>query len=113
MSVLVAGASAAGPHVRNGVRLVVCDATCRAAPGGYAAGDVARWYRPGLGGHLRLENRTNVTAQAGAVAGSILGDERDRFVARYDQAGRAVAVLGWNMPEQARQHSRALDQGRT
>lgn len=124
---------------------VVCDAHCRAAPGVYAAGDLARWYHQELGTRLRLENRTNAVAQAGAVAANILGEdlpytpvpyfwtdqfdakiqvfgipaadaevtivegeEGDRFVARYDRAGRADAVLGWNMPKQARLHSRSF-----
>ncbi|GAA4873761.1 FAD-dependent oxidoreductase [Saccharopolyspora cebuensis] len=46
---------------------VVCDAHCRAAPGIYAVGDVARWRHEGLGGLVRLENRTNATEQAAAV----------------------------------------------
>ncbi|WP_329459105.1 NAD(P)/FAD-dependent oxidoreductase [Streptomyces sp. NBC_01497] len=128
---------------------VVCDAACRAAPGVYAVGDVARFHHDGLGRHLRLENRTNATAQAAVVAANILGDSLtyapvpyfwtdqfdakiqlygvpaagadvtvvegapyrgadDRFVARYEQGGRTVAVLGWNMPKQARLHSGSL-----
>lgn len=55
---------------------VVCDSRCRAAPGIYAAGDVARWHHEGLDVLLRLENRTNATEQAVAVAGNILGDDR-------------------------------------
>ncbi|MFJ8825272.1 NAD(P)/FAD-dependent oxidoreductase [Streptomyces sp. NPDC102467] len=35
------------------------------------------------------------------------GTEQGRFVAQYlDDEGRPVAVLGWNMPKQARQHRR-------
>lgn len=136
----------------SGLRLddgVVCDAACRAAPGVYAAGDVARFLHEGLGTHVRLENRTNAAAQAVAVAANILGDDHaytpvpyfwtdqfatkiqffgtpaagagvtvvegvadgaadQRFVARFENAGRVAAVLGWNMPKQARLHSRAL-----
>jgi NADPH-dependent 2,4-dienoyl-CoA reductase/sulfur reductase-like enzyme len=55
---------------------VVCDSRCRAAAGIYAAGDVARWHHEGLDVLLRLENRTNATEQAAAVAGNILGDDR-------------------------------------
>jgi NADPH-dependent 2,4-dienoyl-CoA reductase/sulfur reductase-like enzyme len=55
---------------------VVCDSRCRAADGIYAAGDVARWHHEGLDVLLRLENRTNATEQAVAVAGNILGDDR-------------------------------------
>ncbi|MGP2440415.1 NAD(P)/FAD-dependent oxidoreductase [Streptomyces sp. JW3] len=134
----------------SGLRLddgVVCDARCRAAAGIWAAGDTARWYHEELGTHVRLENRTNATTQAAAVAADILGaevaytptpyfwtdqfdvkiqvfgtptddaevtivegEEGGRFVARYDRGGRVSAVLGWNMPKQARLHSRSLGQ---
>ncbi|MFC4013852.1 NAD(P)/FAD-dependent oxidoreductase [Nonomuraea purpurea] len=52
---------------------VVCDSRCRAAPGVYAVGDVARWHHERLGGSVRLENRTNVVQQALAVADAIMG----------------------------------------
>ncbi|MDI3403327.1 NAD(P)/FAD-dependent oxidoreductase [Streptomyces cavernicola] len=55
---------------------LVCDARCRAAPGVYAVGDVARWHHEGIGRSLRLENRSNATEQALAVAADILGDGR-------------------------------------
>ncbi len=55
---------------------VVCDSRCRAAEGIYAAGDVARWHHEGLDALLRLENRTNATEQAVAVAGNIFGEDR-------------------------------------
>ena len=55
---------------------VVCDSRCRTAEGIYAAGDVARWHHEGLDVLLRLENRTNATEQAVAVAGNILGEDR-------------------------------------
>jgi NADPH-dependent 2,4-dienoyl-CoA reductase/sulfur reductase-like enzyme len=55
---------------------VVCDSRCRAAAGVYAVGDVARWYHEGLGTSMRLENRTNATEQADAVAANILGEDR-------------------------------------
>jgi len=63
----------------SGLRLdngVVCDSRSRAADGVYAVGDVARWHHEGLGRLVRLENRTNATEQAIAVAGAILGDDR-------------------------------------
>jgi NADPH-dependent 2,4-dienoyl-CoA reductase/sulfur reductase-like enzyme len=59
-----------GLRVDNGL---VCDSRCRAAPGIYAAGDVARWHHEQLDTLLRLENRTNASEQAGAVAANILG----------------------------------------
>ncbi|MFD8001882.1 NAD(P)/FAD-dependent oxidoreductase [Streptomyces mirabilis] len=55
---------------------VVCDSRCRAADGVYAVGDVARWHHERLGRLVRLENRTNATEQAAAVAGVILGEDR-------------------------------------
>ncbi|MFD0245932.1 NAD(P)/FAD-dependent oxidoreductase [Streptomyces decoyicus] len=51
---------------------VLCDPTCRAAPGVYAAGDVANWPHPATGGRVRLEQRTNATQQALAAAGNLL-----------------------------------------
>jgi 3-phenylpropionate/trans-cinnamate dioxygenase ferredoxin reductase component len=57
----------------NGVE---CDAFCEAAPGIYAAGDVASWYNPHFGVRMRVEHRTNATEQAIAVAGNLLGDAR-------------------------------------
>ncbi|MEU8143774.1 FAD-dependent oxidoreductase [Nonomuraea sp. NPDC048901] len=53
---------------------VECDSHCRAAPGVYAVGDVARWHHELLGTSIRLENRTNATQQAMAVAADIMGD---------------------------------------
>ncbi|MEV6159090.1 FAD-dependent oxidoreductase [Nonomuraea sp. NPDC052129] len=53
---------------------IECDSHCRAAPGVYAVGDVARWHHELLGTSIRLENRTNATQQAMAVAADIMGD---------------------------------------
>ncbi|MFD4508111.1 NAD(P)/FAD-dependent oxidoreductase [Streptomyces sp. NPDC058457] len=55
---------------------VVCDSRCRAADGIYAVGDVARFRHEGYGRLMRLENRTNATEQAAAVAGVVLGEDR-------------------------------------
>lgn len=51
---------------------VLCDSHCRAAPGIYAAGDVANWPHPATGGRVRLEQRTNATTQALVVAKNLL-----------------------------------------
>lgn len=53
---------------------VGCDAWCRAAPGVFAAGDVARWYHRGRGTSLRVEHRTNATEQAMAAARAMLAE---------------------------------------
>jgi NADPH-dependent 2,4-dienoyl-CoA reductase/sulfur reductase-like enzyme len=52
---------------------VVCDEYCAAAPGVWAAGDVARWKHVALGRHVRLEHRTNAGEQGQAVANNIVG----------------------------------------
>jgi 3-phenylpropionate/trans-cinnamate dioxygenase ferredoxin reductase component len=49
---------------------VVCDATCSAAPGVVAAGDVARWHHP-FHGSMRVEHWENAVDQ-GAHAGRTL-----------------------------------------
>ncbi|MBZ6102080.1 NAD(P)/FAD-dependent oxidoreductase [Streptomyces olivaceus] len=76
---------------------VVCDARCRAAEGVWAVGDVARWHHRGLGRLLRLENRTNATEQALAVAGDIMGEDRPYVPVPYfwtDQYDVKVQVFG-------------------
>jgi NADPH-dependent 2,4-dienoyl-CoA reductase/sulfur reductase-like enzyme len=72
-----------GLEIANGI---VCDSRCRAlggrsGPAGrgstsdiYAAGDVARWHHEHLGAAVRLENRTNATDSAWAVAAAITGE---------------------------------------
>jgi NADPH-dependent 2,4-dienoyl-CoA reductase/sulfur reductase-like enzyme len=47
---------------------VLCDDTLQAAPGIYAAGDVARWHNPLFDTTMRLENWT-AAAELGAAAG--------------------------------------------
>lgn len=54
---------------------VEADSRCRVADDIYAVGDIARWRHEGLGAAIRLENRTNATEQAMAVARNILGDD--------------------------------------
>jgi 3-phenylpropionate/trans-cinnamate dioxygenase ferredoxin reductase subunit len=59
----------------SGLRLddgVVCDASCAAAPGIVAAGDVARWWHAGYGAHVRIEHWTNAVEQAEAAAARLL-----------------------------------------
>lgn len=52
---------------------VVCDETLRAAPGIYAAGDVARWHNALFDSRMRLENWT-AAAELGAAAGRHAAD---------------------------------------
>ena len=76
---------------------VECDAYCRAGEDVFAVGDIARWFHPGLGRSIRLENRTNATQQGGAVAGNILGDMAPYSPTPYfwtDQYDVKVQVLG-------------------
>ena len=51
---------------------VVCDATCLAAPGVVAAGDLARWPSPRFGESIRLEHWTNAAEQGAFVARRLL-----------------------------------------
>ncbi|WP_030617486.1 NAD(P)/FAD-dependent oxidoreductase [Streptomyces fulvoviolaceus] len=57
---------------------VVCDEYCRAAPGVYAAGDVARWHNPLFGVSMRIEHRTNAAEQAMAAARNLLRPESSK-----------------------------------
>jgi NADPH-dependent 2,4-dienoyl-CoA reductase/sulfur reductase-like enzyme len=52
---------------------VVCDATCLAAPGVVAAGDVARWPHP-LHGSVRIEHWDNAQEQGAHAARTLLAD---------------------------------------
>jgi NADPH-dependent 2,4-dienoyl-CoA reductase/sulfur reductase-like enzyme len=81
---------------------LACDSRCRAAGGIYAVGDVARWHHETLGRSLRLENRTNATEQAIAVAGNILGDDRPYTPVPYfwtDQFDAKIHVHGMLSPD--------------
>ena len=59
-----------GLLVENGV---VCDEFSRAvdSPAVYAVGDVARWFHPDHGEHIRVEHWTNAVDQAACVAHNI------------------------------------------
>jgi NADPH-dependent 2,4-dienoyl-CoA reductase/sulfur reductase-like enzyme len=52
---------------------LLCDEYCAAAPGIYAAGDVARWHNPLFGVTMRIEHRTNAAEQGMAAARNLLG----------------------------------------
>ena len=51
---------------------VECDEYCRAAPGIYAAGDVASWVNPRYRRRMRVEHRMNATEQGTAAAVNLL-----------------------------------------
>ncbi|MEU6644382.1 FAD-dependent oxidoreductase [Saccharomonospora sp. NPDC046836] len=51
---------------------VECDEYCQAAPGVYAAGDVASWLNPRYRRRMRLEHRLNATEQGGSAARNLL-----------------------------------------
>ena len=61
-----------GLEVRDGV---VCDERCMAAPGIYAAGDVARWVNPLFDEEMRVEHWTNATEQGDAAARNLLAGD--------------------------------------
>ncbi|WP_327668862.1 MULTISPECIES: FAD-dependent oxidoreductase [unclassified Streptomyces] len=59
-----------------------------------------------LGVKIQVYGLPTPTATVHIVEGDT---EQGRFVAQYlDDEGRPIAVLGWNMPKQARQHRQAL-----
>jgi 3-phenylpropionate/trans-cinnamate dioxygenase ferredoxin reductase subunit len=67
-----------GVPIGNGV---VCDEYCRAAPGVWAAGDVASWHHVGFDERIRIEHRTNASEQGMAVARNIVaGPDPTPFV---------------------------------
>jgi NADPH-dependent 2,4-dienoyl-CoA reductase/sulfur reductase-like enzyme len=54
---------------------VVCDSYCSAAPGIFAAGDVARWLNPLFGEAMRVEHWTNAVEQGSYVAERLAGSD--------------------------------------
>ncbi|WP_245980076.1 NAD(P)/FAD-dependent oxidoreductase [Streptomyces diacarni] len=86
----------------SGLRLsdgVVCDAYSAAAPGVYAAGDVARWHHPLFDTCLRVEHRTNAAEQGMAVARNLLRPEQAKPFTPVpyfwsDQHGRKIQAYG-------------------
>ncbi|MFF3542495.1 NAD(P)/FAD-dependent oxidoreductase [Streptomyces platensis] len=80
---------------------VLCDRTCRAAPGVYAAGDVANWPHPAAGRRVRLEQRTNATQQALTAAGNLLSGPAEAVpyapvpFGWTDQYDAKIQTCGW------------------
>ena len=58
---------------------VECDQFCRAAPGIYAAGDVASWVNPRYQRRMRVEHRMNATEQGSAAAVNLLKGDVQPF----------------------------------
>ncbi|TDC36688.1 FAD-dependent oxidoreductase, partial [Actinomadura sp. KC345] len=58
---------------------VECDEHCRAAPGIYAAGDMASWINPRYGRRMRLEHRMNATDQGACAALNLLHGDAKPF----------------------------------
>ncbi|MGH9050053.1 MAG: NAD(P)/FAD-dependent oxidoreductase [Acidimicrobiia bacterium] len=79
---------------------VVCDQTCRAAPGVVAAGDVTRWPNALFGGSpMRLEHWTNATEQGVHAAHALLAGEAAEPFAPVpfvwsDQYGTKIQTVG-------------------
>ncbi|PBC35628.1 FAD-dependent oxidoreductase [Rhodococcus sp. ACS1] len=89
-----------GVDIDNGV---VCDSSCQAVPGVWAAGDVARWWDVRHEKHIRTEHRTNATEQAQFVASAILGKKRSYVPVPFfwtDQYDVRIQVAG-HIPEGA------------
>jgi NADPH-dependent 2,4-dienoyl-CoA reductase/sulfur reductase-like enzyme len=54
---------------------VVCDSYCSAAPGIFAAGDVARWHNPLFDEGMRIEHWSNAVEQGSYVAERLAGSD--------------------------------------
>jgi NADPH-dependent 2,4-dienoyl-CoA reductase/sulfur reductase-like enzyme len=83
-----------GLPLGNGVE---CDEHCQAAPGIYAAGDVASWPNIHFGTRMRLEHRLNATEQAMAAARNLLGEHVSFAPVPYfwtDQYDTRIQVYG-------------------
>ncbi len=61
-----------GLRLENGV---VCDSFCAAAPGVFAAGDVARWRNPLFDEDMRIEHWSNAVEQGTYVAERLAGTD--------------------------------------
>ena len=84
----------------NGLDLsdgVACDSAGQAAPGVFAVGDVAAWWDPVLGRHIRVEHQTDAIEKAQAVAGLIASGTRPRPWHSYfwtEVFGTRIQALG-------------------
>jgi 3-phenylpropionate/trans-cinnamate dioxygenase ferredoxin reductase component len=82
-------------ELRNGV---VVDELCRTSlPDVYAAGDVANWWHPRLGHHVRVEHFDNAQHQGVAAARSMLGQGQPYAPVNYfwsDQYDLSLQYVG-------------------
>ena len=60
---------------------VLCDEYCRAAPGVFAAGDVAAWIDQRQGRRTRLEHRMHAIEQGAAAARNLLAEDSGAMMA--------------------------------
>jgi NADPH-dependent 2,4-dienoyl-CoA reductase/sulfur reductase-like enzyme len=68
----IAWLEGSGLRLENGV---VCDSFCSAAPGVFAAGDVARWRNPLFDEDMRIEHWSNAVEQGTYVAERLAGTD--------------------------------------
>jgi NADPH-dependent 2,4-dienoyl-CoA reductase/sulfur reductase-like enzyme len=93
-----------GLELRDGV---VCDATlATAAPGVYAAGDVARWPNELYGEEMRVEHRTNASEQGVAAA-------RNLLIASAGGTGEVYAPVPFFWSDQAKHRIQFLGRSAT
>ncbi len=93
-----------GLELRDGI---VCDETLRAAPGIYAAGDVARWPNPLFDEEMRVEHWTNAAEQGALAANNLLDVAAGETPASYgpvpffwsDQFDQRIQFLGRSSPD--------------
>jgi len=82
---------------------VECDQYCRAAPGIYAAGDVASWFNPRYQRRMRIEHRMNAAEQGTAAARNLLQGDVEPFAPLpyfwSDQYNVKIQVHGHPAPE--------------
>lgn len=78
---------------------IECAPDLSAAPGVYAAGDVARWHNPVFDQSMRVEHRTNATEHGMHVAKRLLDAEPTPFATVpyfwTDQYDHKLQVHGW------------------
>ena len=81
---------------------VVCNEFCEATPGIFAIGDVARWYNPRFGEHMRVEHWENAISAGAYVADRLLGRTTEPFAPVpwfwSDQYGHKLQLAGRPAP---------------